>query len=85
MTTQEIAELLSLLDDARNLMKLVATAGDAIDNGCCEDRDGVMRLLDLGISIRIVSEIIVSKISEAAAILDKAAGMPMPGQRWRKW
>jgi hypothetical protein len=34
MTTKEIAELLSLLDDTKNLLKLVATAGDALDNGC---------------------------------------------------
>ena len=40
ITTKEIAEVLSLLDDTKNLMKLVATAGDAIDDGCCDDRDG---------------------------------------------
>jgi hypothetical protein len=83
MTTKEIAELLSLLDDTKNLMKLVATAGDAIDNGCCDDRDGVLRSLDLGVSIRAVSEIIIGKVEEAVALLDKAAGMPE--QQWRKW
>jgi hypothetical protein len=84
ITTKEIAEVLSLLDDTKNLMKLISVAGDALDEGCVDDRNGTLRLLDLGVSIRTVSEIIAAKVSEAVEILDKSVGMPEQTQ-WRKW
>jgi hypothetical protein len=84
ITTKEIAEILSLLDDSKNLMKLIAVAGDAIDDGCVDDREGALRLLDLGVAIRALSEIIAGKIGEAVAILDRSVGMPEQTQ-WRKF
>jgi hypothetical protein len=85
MTAKEIIALLELLDDAKNLTRLIATAGDAIDNGCVDDREGTRRLLDIGVSIRVASEIVIAKVEEAAALLDKTAAMPMPEQSWHKW